>query len=247
MTIEPGESALIIGVGPIGLAATVGGAAIGGLAAKLHDSGFNDERLRRLGQSLQPNTSAILAVIASLGSQFVLAGKDTLPAPPGTDPTQLAVQRQLLRDQLDEQRARLDAAKLVIDQRQAGLAATNANIDRLKAIIPLLEERATSYHQLWQKTYRVRLDGIAITPPDVIREWKANYGVFWPKGNHFYAPQGGIRPGVVVLHMGAQQARPVEGAHSDLNGPIVNFDIYSPAAERPGNESRIYPRPTGLE
>jgi len=92
----------------------------------------------------------------------VLAGKDTLPAPPGTDPTQLAVQRQLLRDQLDEQRARLDAAKLVIEQRQAALAATNANIDRLKAIIPLLEERATSYHQLWQKTYVARLQYLEV-------------------------------------------------------------------------------------
>lgn len=48
--------------GPIGLAA-VGGAAIGGTVAKLHDSGFDDARLRKLGASLQPGTSAILAVI----------------------------------------------------------------------------------------------------------------------------------------------------------------------------------------
>jgi uncharacterized membrane protein len=47
---------------PVGLA-IAGGAAIGGITAKLHDSGFNDERLRKLGNSLQPNTSAILAVI----------------------------------------------------------------------------------------------------------------------------------------------------------------------------------------
>lgn len=49
-------------LGPVGWA-TVGGAAIGGLAAKLRDSGFKDERLRKLGQSLQPGTSAIVAVI----------------------------------------------------------------------------------------------------------------------------------------------------------------------------------------
>lgn len=48
--------------GPIGLAAA-GGAAIGGAMAKLHDSGFDDARLRKLGESLQPGTSAILAVI----------------------------------------------------------------------------------------------------------------------------------------------------------------------------------------
>src|SRR5215831_17578163 len=52
----------------------------------------------------------------------LLAGKDTMPAPPGTDPTHLAVQRQLLRDQLDEYRTRLETAKLAIEQRQQVLA-----------------------------------------------------------------------------------------------------------------------------
>lgn len=39
------------------------GAAIGGLAAKLRDSGFPDDRLREFGESLQPGTSALVAVI----------------------------------------------------------------------------------------------------------------------------------------------------------------------------------------
>src|SRR5262245_51837977 len=38
----------------------------------------------------------------------LLAGKDTMRAPPETDPTHLAVQQQLLRDQLDEYRTRLE-------------------------------------------------------------------------------------------------------------------------------------------
>src|SRR5262252_6139209 len=87
----------------------------------------------------------------------LLAGKDTMPAPPGTDPTHLAVQRQLLRDQLDEYRTRLEGAKWAIEQRQEALAGTNANIDRLKEIIPLSEERAISYQQLWKKTYVAKL------------------------------------------------------------------------------------------
>jgi hemolysin D len=87
----------------------------------------------------------------------LLAGKDTMLAPPETDPTHLAVQRQLLRDQLDEHRTRLETAKLAIEQRQQALAGTNANIDRLKEIIPLSEERAMSYQQLWQKTYVAKL------------------------------------------------------------------------------------------
>ena len=54
----------VVGVlaGPVGWAA-LGGAAIGGLAAKLHDGGFKDERLKKLGAGLGPGNSAIVAVV----------------------------------------------------------------------------------------------------------------------------------------------------------------------------------------
>jgi uncharacterized membrane protein len=39
------------------------GAIAGGLAAKLRDSGFRDERLKKLGDGLKPGSSAIIAVI----------------------------------------------------------------------------------------------------------------------------------------------------------------------------------------
>jgi uncharacterized membrane protein len=48
--------------GPIGWAA-LGGAAIGGLAGKLSERGFNDQRLKRVGDSLTPGSSAMIAVI----------------------------------------------------------------------------------------------------------------------------------------------------------------------------------------
>ena len=48
--------------GPIGLAAGAG-AAIGGLAARLRDSGFSDDQLRRIGDGLTPGTSVLVAVI----------------------------------------------------------------------------------------------------------------------------------------------------------------------------------------
>ncbi len=48
--------------GPVGWAA-LGGAAIGGLVAKLQDSGFDNKRLASVGANLQPSTSAIVAVI----------------------------------------------------------------------------------------------------------------------------------------------------------------------------------------
>jgi uncharacterized membrane protein len=66
-----GRGALIGGVagaavgiiaGPIGWA-TLGGAAIGGPAAKLRDGGFSDERLREVGQGVAPGSSTLIAVV----------------------------------------------------------------------------------------------------------------------------------------------------------------------------------------
>lgn len=48
--------------GPVGLIG-VAGAVVGGLAAKLRDSGFSNERLDTIGGALKPGTSAIVAVI----------------------------------------------------------------------------------------------------------------------------------------------------------------------------------------
>jgi uncharacterized membrane protein len=39
------------------------GALVGDLAAKLRDSGFSDERLKTIGESLEPGSSAIIAVV----------------------------------------------------------------------------------------------------------------------------------------------------------------------------------------
>jgi uncharacterized membrane protein len=75
--------------GPLVLA-TAGGAAIGGLAAKLRDSGFDDKRLRQLGQNLQPGTSAILTVIqhtwvSELEAELEKAGADVVTEQIGSD------------------------------------------------------------------------------------------------------------------------------------------------------------------
>ena len=75
--------------GPVGWALGIG-ALIGGLAAKLRDSGFSDERLRRLGESLKPSSSALLAVVehrwvATLEKQLAEEGANTLTEEIGAD------------------------------------------------------------------------------------------------------------------------------------------------------------------
>jgi uncharacterized membrane protein len=56
-------AALGIITGPGVILTTAAGAAIGGLAAQLHDAGFPDDQLKQVGEALKPGTSAIVAVI----------------------------------------------------------------------------------------------------------------------------------------------------------------------------------------
>lgn len=49
--------------GPLLVVPAAVGALVGGLAAKLVDSGFPDERLKQLGEGLEPGSSAIIAVV----------------------------------------------------------------------------------------------------------------------------------------------------------------------------------------
>jgi hypothetical protein len=72
--------------------------------------------------------------------------------------------------------------------------AINLNVEGRRVVGPL-----QGFGQLWQKTYRVRLDGCCVTPAKLIAEWKAEFPGLWPKGNHFYAPLTGITPGEVAL------------------------------------------------
>ena len=90
-----GALGAVIGVlaGPGALAIGVAGALIGGLAAKLRDSGFSNERLQTVGQSLKPGTSAIVAIIehkwvAELEKEMAEAGADVLTASIAADVAQ---------------------------------------------------------------------------------------------------------------------------------------------------------------
>lgn len=56
------------------------------------------------------------------------------------------------------------------------------------------------FGQMWQKTYRVHIDGAS--PEEVIATWKAEYADFWPTSNKFYAPHAGISPGEIGLITG---------------------------------------------
>jgi len=55
------------------------------------------------------------------------------------------------------------------------------------------------FGQMWQKTYRVNLSGVSVTPQEVIKTWKENFPKYWPEGNNLYVPLTGIQTGEVGL------------------------------------------------
>ncbi|MFN2389435.1 MAG: hypothetical protein ABR575_07520 [Actinomycetota bacterium] len=74
------------------------------------------------------------------------------------------------------------------------VGAINRNVTGKRVTSPI-----QGFGKMWQKTYRVALQGTSVTPTEVIAEWKANFPHFWPKGNAFYGPLTGIAPGDVAL------------------------------------------------
>lgn len=58
------------------------------------------------------------------------------------------------------------------------------------------------FGRLWQKTYRVRLEGVTVTPAAVVAAWRSEFGSFWPSNTRFHAPLAGITPGEVALISG---------------------------------------------
>jgi hypothetical protein len=76
----------------------------------------------------------------------------------------------------------------------APTGALNLNVDGRLAVSPL-----QGFGQMWQKTYRIRLEDTNVQPAEVIKVWKENFPKFWPRGNRFYAPLTGIAPGEVAL------------------------------------------------
>ena len=75
--------------------------------------------------------------------------------------------------------------------------AINLNVAGRRLVGPV-----QGFGRLWQKTYRIQLDGSDATPEDVIRTWKAEFPTFWPRGKRFYGPLTGIAPGdVAVLNL----------------------------------------------
>lgn len=98
------------------------------------------------------------ALVEAARLHALIAGQGTFTAPSDADPEFVLLQRQLLRDQTAEYAARVDAARHLILQRQAGVEATKDNLRRLEATVPMENERAAAYRALLAQQYVSKMD-----------------------------------------------------------------------------------------
>jgi hypothetical protein len=95
-------------------------------------------------------------------------------------------------------------------------AAVNLNVAGRQITNPM-----NGFGQMWQKTYRVRMEGGQVDPKAVVREWKEKFSSFWPRNNYFYGPNGAIRPGsVAVLNLSGPNGMTAPGG-----APIISTGI----------------------
>lgn len=70
----------------------------------------------------------------------------------------------------------------------------NLNVDGRGLTGPL-----QGFGQLWQKTYKVPLTGVNVSPTEVVALWKEKLPEFMPDDSRFYPSLTGVAPGEVLL------------------------------------------------
>lgn len=92
----------------------------------------------------------------------LLADQESLPPVTGADAQLVALQEQLLRDQRAEHEGRLRAAQLLIEQREAAVAGTRTEIERLETLVPMFTERAEAFKKLLAGEFIARLQYLEV-------------------------------------------------------------------------------------
>jgi len=92
----------------------------------------------------------------------LIEGKTTINIPAGTDEKLRTTQEKMLQDQLAEHNARIEVAKMMIEQRQAAYEVTEENISHLSEAVPLLQERVESVSKMVEKNYLSRMQYLEV-------------------------------------------------------------------------------------
>jgi len=122
--------------GGAGLVLGAAGAVIGGIIGKTHDSGFADDRLEAIGESLKPETSAIVAIIehkwvADLEAEMEELGADVMTATIAADiATQLSEGKDVAISMLSTDES-LDIDRTVVGEDSAEMSHLGISDDAI--------------------------------------------------------------------------------------------------------------------
>ncbi|HYY27337.1 MAG TPA: STAS domain-containing protein [Chthoniobacterales bacterium] len=107
---------------------------------------------------------------------------------------------------------------------QAPIGALALNVEGRRLFGPL-----QGFGQLWQKTYRIGLRDVELTPRQVIAAWKENVPKLKPAQKHFYPSVAGIMPNELVLIDARTPGGPVSTGVMVLYASADSFTLMTPA------------------
>ena len=101
--------------------------------------------------------------------------------------------------------------------------ARNLNVDGRRVTSPV-----QGFGKMWQKTYRIRLEGSDASPEEVIATWRARFNEFWPKRNWFFGSLDGIKPGDVAVLQLSMLGMPITTGVLVLYADDTTFTVMTP-------------------
>jgi hypothetical protein len=84
------------------------------------------------------------------------------------------------------------------------------------------------FGKLWQKTYRVRLTGVDVTPEQVVKVWKEHFPEFQPSNSRFYPSMAGVAPGEVLFISASVGGMPVYTGVRVIYADDESFTLMTP-------------------
>ena len=103
------------------------------------------------------------------------------------------------------------------------VGAVNLNVEGRRVVNPLL-----GFGPMWQKTYRVRLNGASVKPAEVIHVWKTRFPELQPPQNRLYPALAGVEPGQIVLLNASMRGLPVDSGLMVLYADDETFAFMTP-------------------
>jgi len=117
-----------------------------------------------------------------------------------------------------------------IDVVDSPAGAFTANLDDRMIMSPL-----QGFGQLWQRTYRVRLEGCTLSAADVMTTWKQDFPRFQPAQNRFRPTEAGVTPGAMVYIDSSLMPGPAVAAMTEVESGVliiyaddVSFTVMTP-------------------